>query len=156
MPPAGGTAAVARDDEIAALYREVGRLSAELAPVADALRTLLAASPRREIGPGHNQGPPFQAKDLDDPTNLVALLADEEPRPPPADIPLIVEQTKKTLGLADRIKDWAKTAAITTATIGANETFKDVTGPLWQELAHKIFALCHAIQAWIEVLSSLL
>jgi hypothetical protein len=153
MQPQGGAAA--RDDEIAALFREVSRLSTEVASVVDGLRALLAVSPRREIGPGHNQGPPFQAQDLDDPTDLIALLKDKGPRPHPVDIPLIVAQTKKTFGLAERIREWVKTAAISAATIGAHETTKDVTGPIWEELAHKIVALCHAIQAWIEALSSL-
>jgi len=64
----------------------------------------------------------------------------------------IVEQAEKTLRLSERITKWLIGAAVGMAVIGAREVTKDLTAPLWEDVAHKIVELYHAIQAWISLL----
>jgi hypothetical protein len=61
-------------------------------------------SPEREIGPGHNKGPPFASgvDDLSDVDELIRRLKQEGQKPPPDPAPLI-EQANKAGRVADRI-----------------------------------------------------
>jgi len=148
----------ARDDEINARFQDVLRGQAELASSIDRLRGAITASPAaREIGPGHNQGPPLQIEELDaEDKHLLALLQDKGPRPTPIDRVLIAEQAEKTLQLSERIRTWLMGAAIAVGSIGAHEVIKDLTAPLWEEVARKIVDLYHAIQVWLSLLPALL
>jgi hypothetical protein len=148
-PPTAG----AGSDEIEAAFQEVLRLRAEEHVIIDRLRNALAGSTAREIGPGHNQGPPLQIEELDDESKqLLALLMDKGPRPAPADRAPIIEQAKKTLERSERIKSWLKNAATAAALIGVHEVTKDLTAPLWEALANKMVDLYHAIEVWISLL----
>jgi hypothetical protein len=148
----------ARDDEINARFQDVLRGQAELASSIDRLRGAIAASPAaREIGPGHNQGPPLQIEELDaESKHLLALLQDKGPRPTPVDRALIAEQAEKTLQLSERIRTWLTGAVIAVGSIGAHEVTKDLTAPLWEEVARRIVDLYHAIQVWLSLLEGFL
>src|SRR6266550_7583686 len=102
------------DDEINARFQDVLRGQAELASSIDRLRGAITASPAaREIGPGHNQGPPLQIEELDaESKHLLALLQDKGPRPTPVDRALIAEQAEKTLQLSERVRTWLKQAGV--------------------------------------------
>jgi hypothetical protein len=144
----------ARDDEISARFEDVLRGQAELASSIDRLLGAIASPPAaREIGPGHNQGPPLQIEELDAESKLLlALLQDKGPRPTPVDRALIAEQAEKTLQLSNRIKTWLKQAGIGLAIIGLQQVTKDLTAPLWAEMAHRIVDLYDAIQVWLSLL----
>jgi hypothetical protein len=144
----------ARDDEINARFQDVLRSHAELTSAIDQLRGVIPASPAtREIGPDHNQGPPLQIEELDAADKyLLALLQDKGPRPTPVDRALIAEQAEKTLQLSERIRTWLKVAAIAVGSVGAHEVTKDLTAPLWEEVARRIVDLYHAIQVWLSSL----
>lgn len=148
--------AVARDDEINARFQDVLRGQAELALSIDRLRVAITASPAvREIGPGHNQGPPLQIGELDaEDKRLLALLQDNGPRPSPADRALIAEQAEKTFQLSERIRTWLARLAAEAAKLGAREILKDLTAPLWEEVARWIVNLYHYIIAWLASLLS--
>jgi hypothetical protein len=153
-PPSETPSADAGGDEIEARFQDIERRAAELTAAIDQLRGAIAASPAdREIGIGHNQGPPLSIEELDaESQHLLVLLKDKGPRPPPVDIAPIVEQAKKTLELSERIWQWLRVAGITVASIGVHEVTKDLTKPLWEEAARRIVDLYHAIEAWISVL----
>jgi hypothetical protein len=152
VPPPTVPRANARDEEIEARFQEVLRCQTELSSSIDRLRSAITASAKREIGPGHNQGPALiEELDADD-KHLLALLQDKGPRPSPADRVPIVEQAEKTLGLSERIREWLTNAAVGVAKIGAREVTKDLTAPLWAEVAQKIVDLYHAIKVWISLL----
>jgi len=144
----------ARDDEIDARFQDVLRGQAELASSIDRLRGAIASSPAaREIGPGHNQGPPLQIEELDAESKLLlALLQDKGPRPTPVDRALIADHAAQTLQLSERIKPWLKQAAIGLAMIGVHEVTKDLTAPLWEEVARRIVDLYDAIHVWLSLL----
>jgi len=144
----------ARDDEINARFQDVLRSHAELTSAIDRLRGAITASPAtREIGPGHNQGPPLTIGELDAADKyLLALLQDKGPRPSPVDLAPIVEQAEKTLGLSEQIREWLINAGVGVAKIGAREVTKDLTAPLWEEVARRIVDLYHAIQVWLSSL----
>jgi len=144
----------ARDDEINARFQGVLRSHAELTSAIDRLRGAITASPAaREIGPGHNQGPPLQIEELDaESKHLLALLQDKGPRPTPVDRALIAEQAEKTLQLSERIRTWLKQAGFGLAIIGMQQVTKDLTAPLWEEVARRIVDLYHAIQVWLSSL----
>jgi len=147
-------AADAQDDGINARFQDVLRLQAELASSIDRLRGALTASPAaREIGPRHNQGPPLQIEELDaEDKYLLVLLQDKGPRPTPIDRALIAEQAEKSLQLSKRIRTWQADLAAEAAKLGAREVAKDLTAPLWQEVARRIVDLYHAIQVWLSLL----
>jgi len=152
-PPIEPPAADARDGDIEARFQDVLRRHADLSSSIDRLRSAVTASAAPEIGPGHNQGPPLTIEELDaESKHLLALLQDKGPRPSPADRALIVEQAEKTLGLSERIRERLINAAVGVALIGAHEVTKDLTAPLWADVAQKIVDLYHAIQAWISLL----
>jgi hypothetical protein len=65
---------------------------------------------------------------------------------------LIAEQAEKTLQLSERIRTWQANLAAEAAKLGAREVVKDLTAPLWQEVARRIVDLCHAIQVWLSLL----
>jgi hypothetical protein len=144
----------ARDDEINARFQDVLRGQAELASSIDRLRGEITASPAaREIGRDHNQGPPLQIEELDaEDKHLLALLQDKGPRPTPVDRALIAEQAEKTLQLSERIRTWLKQVGFGLAIIGVQQVTKDLTAPLWEEVAHRIVDLYHAIQVWLSLL----
>jgi hypothetical protein len=82
----------AREGDIEARFQDALRRAADLTSVIDELRK---ASTGREIGPGHNQGPPLQ--ELDQVDDLIALLKDEGPRVKTAiDAKALIAQTKKS------------------------------------------------------------
>jgi len=83
---------------------------------------------------------------------MLALLMDKGPRPSSADLGSIVEEAKKTLEQSERIKTWLKAAVVSVIAIGAHEVIKDLTAPLWKDVAHKIVDLYHAIEAWVSLL----
>jgi hypothetical protein len=139
-----------RDEEIEARFQEVLRRQTELSSLIDRLRSAITASATREIGPGHNQGPPLTVEELDaEDKRLLALLQDKGPRPSPADAALIVEQAEKTLRVSELIREWLTNAAVGVAKIGAREVIKDLTAPLWADVAQKIVDLYHAIKVWL-------
>jgi hypothetical protein len=139
-------------DDIEARFQDVLRRQADLSSSIDRLRSAVTASPRREIGPGHNKGPPL-IEELDAvSTHLLDLLQDRGPRPPPIDRVPIVEQAQRTLWLSARIKVWLGVLAIEGAKLGADEVAKHLTEPLWADVADKITGLCHAIVVWISLL----
>jgi hypothetical protein len=144
----------ARGDEINARFQDVLRSHTELTSAIDQLRVAIPASPAtREIGRGHNQGPPLTIGELDAADKyLRALLQDKGPRPSPVDLAPIVEQAEKTLQLSERIRTWLKVAAVAVGSVGAREVTKDLTAPLWEEVARRIVDLYHAIQVWLSSL----
>jgi hypothetical protein len=144
----------ARDDEINARFQDVLRSHAELTSSIDRLRGAITASPAaREIGPDHNQGPPLQIEELDaESKHLLALLQDKGPRPTPVDRALIAEQAEKTLQLSERVRTWLKLAGVGLVMIGVHDVTKDLTAPLWEEVAHRIVDLYQAIQVWLSLL----
>jgi len=154
QPPFGPPPADAGDDEINARFQDVLRGQAELASSINRLRSAITASPTaREIGPGHNQGPPLQIEELDAESKLLlALLQDKGPRPTPRDRALIAEQAEKSLQLSERIKTWQANLATEAAKLGAREVVKDLTAPFWAEVAHRIVDLWHAFQVWLSSL----
>jgi hypothetical protein len=140
-------------EQIVALFADVQRKQAETQSSIDLLRDALKAMPARGIG--DNQGP--RLEDLDEIDNhLLALLKDQGPRPPPAERPLIIERAEEGLRWADRIKAWLATLAEEGAKLGAREVAKDLTKPLWADVAHKVADLCHSVIAWIHALGTLL
>jgi hypothetical protein len=142
----------ARNEEIEAGFKDVLRCQAELNSSISRLRSAVTASANRKIGPGHNLGPALiQELDADD-KHLLALLQDKGPRPSLVDRALIVEQAEKTLGLSERIRELLLNAGVGVAKIGAREVTKDLTAPLWEEVAHRIVDLYHAIQVWLSLL----
>jgi hypothetical protein len=153
-PPMEPPPPPAVDDEINARFQDVLRSHAELTSSIDRLRdAITTSSATREIGPGHNQGPPLQIEELDaEDKHLLALLQDKGPRPTPIDRALIAEQAEKTLQLSERIRTWQANLAAEAAKLGAREVVKDLTAPLWQEVARRIVDLCHAIQVWLSLL----
>jgi hypothetical protein len=153
-PPMDPPPADARDDEINDRFQDVLRRQAELSLSVDRLRDAIAASSSaRVIGPGHNQGPPFQIEELDAESHrLLALLQDNGPRPTPVDRALIVEQAEETLRSGERIRTWQANLAAEAAKLGAREVVKDLTAQLWQEVASRILDFYHAIIAWISSL----
>jgi hypothetical protein len=128
------------------------RCQAELGSSIDRLRSAVTVPAAREIGPGHNQGPPLVEELDDESKRLLGLLLDKGPRPSPADRALIVEQAKKTLGLSERIITWLGVLAVGGAKLGAYEVAKDLTKPLLADVAQKIVDLYHAIEAWVSLL----
>ena len=144
----------ARGDEINARFQDVLRSHAELTSAIDRLRGAITASPAtREIGPRHNQGPALTIEELDaESKHLLALLQDKGSRPTPVDRALIVERAEETLQLSERIRTWLKVAAIAVGSVGAHEVTKDLTAPLWEEVARRIVDLYHAIQVWLSSL----
>jgi hypothetical protein len=143
----------AQDDDINARFQDVLRGHAELTSAIDRLRGAVTASAAREIGPRHNQGPPLQIEELDSESqHLLALLQDKGPKPTPVDRALIVERAEETLQLSERIRTWFKVAAIAVGSVGAHEVTKDLTAPLWEEVARRIVDLYHAIQVWLSLL----
>jgi hypothetical protein len=143
----------ATPEQILALFADVQRKQAETQSSIDLLRDALKATPARGIG--DNQGP--RLEDLEDvDSHLLALLKDQSSRPPPAERPLIIEQAEEGLRWADRIKAWLATLAKEGAKLVAREVAKDLTKPLWADVAHKVADLCHSIIAWIQALGTLL
>jgi hypothetical protein len=143
----------ARDDEINARFQDVLRRQAETTSAINLLGDAIAASAAREIGIGHNQGPPVSFEKLDaEDKRLLALLQDKGPRPRPVDRALIEEQAEKTLHLSDRIRTWLASLAAEAAKLGAREVAKDLTASLWEDVARRIVDLFHAIQVWLSSL----
>jgi hypothetical protein len=143
----------ARDEDIEARFQDVLRCQAELSSSIDRLRSAVTAPATREIGPGHNQGPPLTIGELDAADkHLLALLQDKEPRPSAVDLAPIAEQAEETLRLSVRIQEWLMNAGVGVAKIGAREVTKDLTAPLWADVAQKIVDLYHAIKVWISLL----
>jgi hypothetical protein len=155
MQPPGGTPAGAQVDEIAARFRDVERVSAELTSKVAELRGALQAQTGRVVGPGHNQGPPISPEELDDVEHLIALLKEKGSTPAPADRALITEQAEKTVWLSDRIKTWLGALAITVVTIDGREVIKDLTASLCQAVADKIVELYHVVIAWLSSFPSI-
>jgi len=144
----GGRAEMTLTEEIEARFQEALRHAADLTSCIDQLRK---ASTRRKIGPGHNQGPPLQ--DLVQVDDLIALLKDEGPRVKTVvDAKALIVQTEKVKRLPERIWSWLKAAGLLVIGIGAHEVTKDLTAPLWDEVAHRIVDLCHAIEVWVSLL----
>ena len=120
----------------------------DLTSLIDQLRK---ASTAREIGPGHNQGPSLE--DLDDVEDLIALLKDQGPRVKTAfDAKALIEQTEKVKRLPERIWSLLKAAGLLVLGVGVHEVTKDLTAPLWNDVAHRIVDLCHAIEVWVSLL----
>jgi hypothetical protein len=143
--------AKARDEEIKASFQEVLRCQAELNASIERLRSAFTASPP-EIVPDHNQGLALiEELDVED-KRLLALLLDKGPRPAPADRVLIIEQAEKTLGVSEKIQGLLKDAAVAVAKIGAREVIRNLTAPLWADVAQKIVAYYHAIKLWLDLL----
>jgi hypothetical protein len=141
----------ARGEEINASFKEVERCQADLASAMDRLRNALPTATAREIGPGHNQGPPLE--DLVWADAFIELLKDEGPRiKTAADAKHLIEQTEKVKQLPDRIWAWLKAAGWLVAGVGAHKVTEDLTAPLWDDVAHKIVDLCHAIEVWVSLL----
>jgi len=141
----------ARNEEIEAGLQEALRHAADLTSCIDQLRK---ASTRRKIGPGHNLGPPLQ--DLVQVDDLIALLKDEGPRVKTVvDAKALIVQTEKVKRLPERIWSWLTAAGLLVAGIGVREVTKDLTAPLWDDVAHKIVDLCHAIEVWVSLLPSM-
>jgi hypothetical protein len=148
-PPSPANANVP-DEEIKAAFREVSRCQAELSASMERLRSAVSASPP-EIGPGHNQGPSLE--DLDEVDEWIALLKDEGPRVKTAvDAKALIEQTEKVKRLPERIWNLLKAAGLLVLGVGVHEVTKDLTAPLWDNVAHKIVDLCHAIEVWVSLL----
>lgn len=140
----------ARDEEIKAAFREVSRCQAELSASMERLRSAVSASPP-EIGPGHNQGPSLE--DLDEVDEWIARLKDEGPRVKTAvDAKALIEQTEKVKRLPERIWSSLIAAGVIVLGVGGREVIKDLTAPLWDNVAHKIVDLCHAIEVWLSLL----
>ena len=145
-PPAN-----AREGDIEARFEEAVRRAADLTSFINQLRE---ASRSREIGPGHNQGPPLPIEEVNNEVeHLIALLRDRGPKTKgTVDLKPLIEQTEKTKSLSERIWSLSKTAALAVAMMGANEVAKDLTKPLWEELAQKISDLCQAVMAYVSLL----
>jgi hypothetical protein len=138
----------AREGDIEARFQDALRRAADLTSVIDQLRR---ASTGREIGPGHNQGPSLE--DLDQVDDLIALLKDEGPRVKIAvDARTLIEQTEKVKRLPERIWSLLAAAGLFVLGVGAREVTKDLTAPLWDDVAHRIVDLCHAIEVWVSLL----
>jgi hypothetical protein len=138
----------AREGDIEARFQDALRRAADLTSVIDELRK---ASTGREIGPGHNQGPPLQ--ELDQVDDLVALLKDEGPRVKTAiDAKALIAQTEKVKRLPERIWSLLKAAGLMVAGVGVHKVTEDLTTPLWDDVAHRIVDLCHAIEVWVSLL----
>jgi hypothetical protein len=142
------TGAPGVNEDIEAHFQEALRRAANLTSCIDQLRK---ASRTREIGPGHNQGPSLE--DLDDVEDLIALLKDQGPRVKTAiDAKALIEQTEKVKWLPERIWSLLKAAGLFVLGVGAHEVTKDLTAPLWDDVAHRIVDLCRAIEVWASLL----
>jgi hypothetical protein len=141
----------AQAEAIEARFQEALRRAADLTSFIDQLRK---ASTGREIGPGHNQGPPLPIEEVDNEVeHLIALLRDRGPKTKgTVDLKPLIEQTEKTKSLSERIWSWSKTVGLALAMMGANEVAKDLTKPLWEELAQKISDFCLAIMDYVSLL----
>jgi hypothetical protein len=138
-----------RVDDIESRFQEASRLAADLTSLIDQLRK--ASTGQRVVGPGHNQGPSLE--DLDDVEDLISLLKDDGPRVKTAiDAKALIEKTEKVKRLPERIWSLLKAAGLIVLTVGAQQVTKDLTAPLWDDVAHRIADLCHAIDAWISLL----
>lgn len=134
--------------DIEACFQEALRRAADLTSCIDQLRK---ASTAREIGPGHNQGPSLE--DLDDVEDWIALLKDQGPRAKTAiDAKALIEQTEKVKRLPERIWSLLKAAGWLVAGVGVHKVTENLTAPLWDDVAHKIVNLCHAIEVWVSLL----
>jgi hypothetical protein len=144
-PPPGSVDAPGT--EIDAASKEVFRLAGELTSSID---RLYKASTGRKIGIGHNQAPFDEvawAKDL------IALLGDEGPRiKTTADAKHLTEQTERVKRLPERIWSWLKAGGLLVAGVGVHKVTEDLTAPLWDEVAHRVVELCHAIEVWVSLL----
>jgi hypothetical protein len=152
MVTAGGeltlTPSAPVNQDIEARFQEALRRAADLTSYIDQLRK---ASRTREIGPGHNQGPPLE--DLVWVDAFIELLKDEGPRiKTAADAKHLIEQTEKVKQLPDRIWTWLKATGWLVAGVGVHKVTEDLTAPLWDDVAHKIVDLCHAIEVWVSLL----
>ncbi len=138
------------NEDIEARFEEALRRAADLTSLIDQLRK---ASTGREIGPGHNQGPPLPIEEVgNEVEHLIALLRERGPKTKGmVDLKPLIEQTEKAKSLSERIWSWSKTAALAVAIIGAKEVAKDLTKPLWEELAQKISDFCHAILNYVSL-----
>jgi hypothetical protein len=131
----------------------VRRSHADLHTAIDRLERAVAD---QRPGIGHNQGPPISFEELHDVDDrLLALLKEEgrtvngadaiDPKP-------LIEQAEKAKRLSGQIFTWLGVLALGVVKLGAGEVAKDLTAPLWQDVAHRLADLSHAI----EVLASLL
>jgi hypothetical protein len=153
-PPAGPP--VANADEIEARFQDVLRDQAALTASIDRLRIAVTETAGRNVGIGHNMGPslaPVSLEELDgESEHLIALLKDKGPRPATADRALVIEHADRARKLSQRITTWLTTLAAEGTKLGVREIAKDLTAPLWKEVARRIVDLYHAIEAWISLL----
>jgi hypothetical protein len=63
-----------------------------------------------------------------------------------------VEQAEKAVRVSERIKNWSTRLGAEGAKLGAREVAKDLTAPLWVEVAQRIADLYHSIMAWLSAL----
>lgn len=141
-----------RDEAINAAFQEVLRQQTELTSAIDRLRAAISAS-GKDIGIGHNQGPPISIAELDEESGqLLALLQDKGPKPSFTEQAVIATQAEKVPKFSERITVWSKTLATEGAKIGAREVAKNVTAPFWVEVARRLLDLYHAIKFWLSQL----
>jgi hypothetical protein len=126
----------ARGEEINASFKEVERCQADLASAMDRLRNALPTATAREIGPGHNQGPPLE--DLVWADAFIELLKDEGPRiKTAADAKHLIEvEGGRMVGS----RGWCA------------QGDRGFDRAAMDDVAHKIVDLCHAIEVWVSVL----
>jgi hypothetical protein len=69
---------------------------------------------------------------------------------------VILEQAKRTQGFSERILAWLKFIGYGVATIGVREVTKNLTAPLWADVAHRIHDAYQALEGWLSSLAPLL
>lgn len=152
-PPESAPHGGGRDEAISAAFQEVVRQQSELASAIDRLRSAITETGGGNFGIGHNRGPAIEIEELvAEDARLLALLQDKGPNPSPADRIPIAEQAEKIPTLSERMSIRAKLLAAEGAKLGAREVAKNVTAPLWEEVARRLLELYHAIKIWLSQL----
>lgn len=144
--PTGG---VIIADSPEARYSELQARVTLLETSLDQLRSELAAPTRRQISIGHNQGPDFEpvpVEELDNVGELIVLLKQQGPVPPP-DPTALIQQSKKAAGVSAKIKQYLDAFTL--------EALKGAGGEIGKRLAQAPFwiAVYHGIDRVTEILT---
>jgi hypothetical protein len=153
-PGAQGAEAKAAAETLEARHAKLENSVALLEIALNQLRRQVEArSHEREIGPGHNQGPnldPVSAQELDDVEELVKLLKDQPPIPPPQVHEHLRERSAKATKVADKIGEYLDELGKEFVKKAGGELGKRVVqAPFWTAVAYAISRVAGALIEWL-------
>jgi hypothetical protein len=134
------------DDPYSRLQERVALLEASVQQLRSALAT---SSP--SAGIGHNQGPvfaPVPIEDLQWVDDLVALLKEQGPTPPP-DLKPLMEKTEKAVRLGELIENGLLSLGAELAKGAAREAGKELLASHWAAVSHWIGSVYRALSTWL-------